>query len=317
MDEAFDSPADGESVLPHGFAVHNGAHAAHGWCEVIPLADSRLGVSLGHCADRARSARMRADIRAVLRSTSDPVRALDGLVGDVPNVVCAVIDSDASRLDYSSVGQGVLVLAGPDLAGRQLDPARGRLGGETLPPGSTLLAHAGGRNRAGVGLPNDFTTMHLERAADQVIAHLASSGPDDGVEVLLYRHPPEDLKVTVPAEPASLAVVRGQLRRWLAIAGVDPEVAADALLAVGEAASNSTEHSVVGVGHDVEMNVRASISQGRLRFEVSDNGRWKPAAAFPGHRGHGLRLIKALVDTADLTATDVGTTVEMLKELSQ
>jgi hypothetical protein len=42
------------------------------------------------------------------------------------------------------------------------------------------------------------------------------------------------LCVRVPAEPASLAVVRTQLRRWFATAGIGTDTAADLLLAACE-----------------------------------------------------------------------------------
>lgn len=121
------------------------------------------------------------------------------------------------------------------------------------------------------------------------------------------------LHIRVPAEPTSLAGVRSQLRTWLQALGTDAETTADLLLAVGEAASNSAEHA----GPEVELIVTAAVSGDRVRLAVCDDGRWKPPPESPGNRGHGLRLIAALVDTVDLSATDHGTTVEMMKELTR
>lgn len=126
---------------------------------------------------------------------------------------------------------------------------------------------------------------------------------------------PAALNLVLPAAPASLAVVRRQLRQWLAEAGVDAEASADALLAVGEAASNAAEHAVTGVARPVDLTVHASIDGARMRFVVSDNGRWRPAPNHSGHRGHGIKLIHALVDSADLTTGENGTIVEMFKEV--
>ena len=125
------------------------------------------------------------------------------------------------------------------------------------------------------------------------------------------------LRVRVPAEPTSLAVVRAQLRGWLQAAGVGAETAADLLLAVGEAASNAAEHACDGPRHKVELTVTASVIGDQVRLAVRDDGRWKPPPHSPGNRGHGLRLISALVDTVQLSATDDGTTVEMTKELTR
>ena len=122
------------------------------------------------------------------------------------------------------------------------------------------------------------------------------------------------LCVRVPAEPASLAVVRARLRQWFQTAGIGRETAADLLLAVGEAASNAAEHARDGARHKVELTVTADTDGDGVRLAVCDDGCWKPPPESPGNRGHGLRLIAALVDTVHLSGTDDGTTVEMTKE---
>jgi anti-sigma regulatory factor (Ser/Thr protein kinase) len=123
------------------------------------------------------------------------------------------------------------------------------------------------------------------------------------------------MTVILPALPDSLAVVRGRLREWLAKAGVDPESAADVVLAVGEATANAVEHSVVGAERPVIVDVRAALCGNILLLTVSDNGSWKSATGRQQYRGHGMHLMNALVDSVELTATSGGTTVHMLKEL--
>ncbi len=126
-----------------------------------------------------------------------------------------------------------------------------------------------------------------------------------------------DLCVRVPAEPASLAAVRAQLRRWFQSAGIGNDTAADLLLAVGEAASNAAEHAHDRAEHKVELTVTAAATDDGVRLAVCDDGCWKPPPESPGNRGHGLRVIAALVDTVHLSATQSGTTVEMTKELTR
>jgi anti-sigma regulatory factor (Ser/Thr protein kinase) len=87
------------------------------------------------------------------------------------------------------------------------------------------------------------------------------------------------------------------------------------LLAVGEATANATEHSGLGTNHEVLLTVSATLDGNVLKLTVSDDGQWKPAAVTQGHRGHGMHLINALVDSVDVTATPAGTTVAMRKEL--
>jgi anti-sigma regulatory factor (Ser/Thr protein kinase) len=127
---------------------------------------------------------------------------------------------------------------------------------------------------------------------------------------------PAPLRILLPAVPASLAIIRAHLRTWLPTAAVNPATAADVLLAVGEAAANAVEHAAEGAVRNVELEVTARATNSGLALTVKDNGRWhapQPSAA--GRRGHGRRLMSALVDHVTITPTPHGTTVEMRKEL--
>lgn len=127
---------------------------------------------------------------------------------------------------------------------------------------------------------------------------------------------PAPLSIRLPAIPASLAVIRSHLRTWLPTARVTPSAAADVLLAVGEAASNAVEHAVRGATRDVIVEVTAHATNTGLALTVRDNGRWHaPPRSSQSQRGHGSRLMRALVDTVTITPTPQGTTVEMRKEL--
>jgi anti-sigma regulatory factor (Ser/Thr protein kinase) len=127
---------------------------------------------------------------------------------------------------------------------------------------------------------------------------------------------PAPLRIRLPAIPASLAVVRDHLRSWLPAASVNPVVAAEVLLAVGEAAANAVEHAVRGAANAVELEVTARATDTGLTLTVKDNGRWHaPPTNARAQRGHGSKLMRALVDTVTITPTSQGTTVEMRKEL--
>jgi anti-sigma regulatory factor (Ser/Thr protein kinase) len=125
---------------------------------------------------------------------------------------------------------------------------------------------------------------------------------------------PAPLRIRLPAIPASLAVIRARLRTWLPGAQVTPSAAAEVLLAVGEAVSNAVEHAVRGTAGDVEVEVTVRATTTGLALTVKDNGRWH-APRRSAQRGHGSRLMNALVDTVTVTPTPQGTTVEMRKEL--
>jgi anti-sigma regulatory factor (Ser/Thr protein kinase) len=126
---------------------------------------------------------------------------------------------------------------------------------------------------------------------------------------------PTPLLLRLPANAASLAIIRARLRRWMPTAAVDAAAAADILLAVGEAASNAIEHATRGSSHEVELEVSARTTRTGLVLTVRDTGRWHPPHEPPGLRGHGSRLMNALVDAVTITPTPQGTTVEMRKEL--
>jgi anti-sigma regulatory factor (Ser/Thr protein kinase) len=126
---------------------------------------------------------------------------------------------------------------------------------------------------------------------------------------------PDPLLIRLPAKPASLAVIRTHLRRWFPTAAVGAATAAELLLAVGEAASNAVEHATRNAHHDVELEVSARTTDTGLALTVKDNGRWHTPRKRPGVRGHGSKLMTALVDSVTITPTADGTTVEMRKEL--
>jgi PAS domain S-box-containing protein len=322
------------------------------WYDVIGLDDDRIGVVVGDCVGRGLPAaavmgQLRSAAQALLLRTSAPgqaLTALDSFAQRVPaavctTVFCAVIDVANSTVCYSSAGHPPPIAVAADGSERFLDQAQSlplaatktarprREGRITLAPGTTLLAYTDGLierrresltdgvKRAAEALKNE-RHRHPDQLADYLMKELAPpAGYDDDVAVLLYRHPPPALHVELPALTASLAPMRAQLRDWLTGAAVDPETAVDIILAVGEAASNAVEHAGHRASHPVDLAMTARITGVGLRLVVADNGCWRPPAAEPGYRGHGISLMKALVDTVDIKATDHGTTVDLLKEL--
>lgn len=297
----------GAVPAPHGFSIRFApADLAGHWHDVVELSDGRTGVLVGCCGDPASTDRLRTATRSALLQTADPVRSLSAVAGSGVSALCAVIDG--AMIGYSGCGDSHTALAEPDSPPQLLNGAADRLVERPLRPGATVLLCTGPIGAAAAAL-DGCEAIPPDQVADQVITRL------DGVAAVLYRHPPEPLTVTLPAEPSELAVSRGLLRRWLAAAGVDPESCADLLLAAGEATANATEHAVVGAAGKVTITVTATLSGNRLHLVVSDTGAWKPPPVSSGNRGHGLPLINALVDSAELTTSPEGTTVAMFKEL--
>lgn len=313
------------SVSPTGIAVRYSdcpaqsqpasfSHPGGPWHDVTDLADGRLALTVGHSASGSFPDDLSTRITTVLRTTGDPIAALAEAVTTAADLtaLCVVIDRPTARLVYSSIGDLRPALGAPDTPPTLLVPAVGRRMTTQLPPAATVLLCTAAAERA-APLLGQCVALHPGLAADHIITLLQPLLAP--MAAIVYRQPPGPMRLTVPAAPTNLATVRNHLRRWLALTGVDGETSADALLAVGEAASNATEHAAAGPGHHVELTVRAEVTDGRLRFTVSDNGCWRPPPDLPGNRGHGIRLINALVDDVDLIATEQGTTVTMVKEV--
>lgn len=302
-------PADSAAIpAPRGFALRRSPAALSGsWVDVFSLSGGRKGVVVGCCAEPAAVDLLRSQAREILWRTGDPGHDLDCAYGLPVSAVCAVID--ATTIAYSLHGESAAAVVVPDT------PNAPSLVGSAvvcdLAPGATVLLSTAPIPGA-APLIGSVAALHPDQIADRLMQPGAVSS---GVAAVLYRHPPGPMTITLPASPSNLAVSRGRLREWLAEAGVDAESKADVLLAVGEATANATEHAVGAAAHDVRLTVTAAFTGNLLQLSVSDDGRWKPPAASQGHRGHGIALMNALVDSVELTTDTGGTTVTMRKEL--
>ncbi len=147
--------------------------------------------------------------------------------------------------------------------------------------------------------------MHLTTALAD------AGGRNDDIALLALRAhgPPEgSFSTEMPAAAAALGSLRSELRAWLGEAGATRYEVSDVLVAVGEACSNSIEHS--GAASDSTIRIRARIIHRDLAVTITDRGTWRAASA-PADRGHGLRLMRMLMDGVKISATHAGTIVEL------
>jgi anti-sigma regulatory factor (Ser/Thr protein kinase) len=161
-------------------------------------------------------------------------------------------------------------------------------------------------------------TVDPQQLVDQLIDDLIGERerPDD-VAILVLRLAPAavgDLEVTVPSSRDGLTAMRRTLREWLSRGSVaDTTHEAEIVLAVWEACANAVEHAQ---GPSLAtFSLRGMFDdRGHVRIEVSDSGRWK-AGDGSSDRGFGLRLMRSLMDSVDVTSTDAGTTVVMERQV--
>jgi anti-anti-sigma factor len=155
----------------------------------------------------------------------------------------------------------------------------------------------------------------LPELLDRAIRETGSSTPADDVALLAVRRSvpePSALRLRFVAVTAEVPPARAALRAWLRDAGVAEDVAAELLLAAGEAVSNAVEHS----GAD-EVELLAEILEGgTVVLTVRDRGGWKPQE-FALHRGRGFALMRGLVDDVDVDREPDGTVVRLRRRLDR
>jgi anti-sigma regulatory factor (Ser/Thr protein kinase) len=153
-----------------------------------------------------------------------------------------------------------------------------------------------------------------ERLCDHLLRSMVPGhgAPDDVALLALQNTPMADrFSIALPAEPEALASMRALLRRWLRhAAGTEQEVA-EITTACGEAATNAVEHAAASGSRPFEVN---GVVRGReVEITVRDHGAWRPPRE--GDQGRGLSLMRALMDTVDVTPSSEGTIVRLRRVL--
>jgi PAS domain S-box-containing protein len=340
----------GPARLPPGFAVRYEPatpplEIGGDWYDIAELPDGRIGIIVGDCVGRGLAAasvmgQLRSACRALLLDVQRPARALtalDQFATLIPDalcstVFCAVLDPATGQLSYASAGHppGILALPGgqvefldqglsPALA---LAPDRPRSEAVVhVPQGATLLLYTDGLVEQRGGLDLDVTTGRaaallrdghqtpVAEVAERLMTGLAPrQGYEDDVALLLYSRP-SPLSLSFPADPDELATVRRQLRAWIDRLSIDSLVGQDVLIAACEACANAIEHGYRGAPAGT-VRLRGEVTGSDVLITVSDHGRWRPPSQ-ARDRGHGLKLIRATMREVEITANDLGTTIEM------
>lgn len=322
------------------------------WYDVIPLPDGRVGVAIGDVVGRGIDAavtmsQLRTALRAYAIEGLEPAvvvaklhRLVEHLkVGMSTTLVYLDFDPFTREVRYVSAGHLPVLHAPAGGESRFLTgarstplgtaPAAGRVPQErlVLDPGDTVLLYTDGlverRDEHIDDRLEQLRAAFAEAPADltQALEHLTASlaGDEalrqDDVALLALRVEPEPTEMFAAAiEPVAeqLGALRGDLRGWLAAAGATASEAGDVLIAVGEACANAIEHA--GVAGGTAIDVRGILVGREVVLHIRDSGSWRPAEP-RAERGHGLRLMRVLMDRIDIASGAEGTRIELRRRL--
>jgi serine phosphatase RsbU (regulator of sigma subunit)/putative methionine-R-sulfoxide reductase with GAF domain/anti-sigma regulatory factor (Ser/Thr protein kinase) len=319
------------------------------WYDAFPVPRGGFalvaGDVMGHgIGAAAMMAQMRTGLRAYALDGGSPAEVVERLnrlaltlaAHQMTTLVLALLDLDRDRVHVVSAGHVPPVVKGPDGATRVLElDSDAPLGVSSmtkyrthefeLPVGSTLVLVTDGA----VEVRGESVERGLERLRGFVAAQSDLDGMcdavargdvrgrpgDDDVAVLAARVEPltEQLSTRWRADAETLAAMRPLLRRWLARWGAGEDEIYDITVAVQEASANAVEHAYAPGSAVFE--VEASHERGLITFVIRDRGQWR--APRGTHRGRGLAMMRALMETVDVTHDDAGTVVVLQRTLGR
>jgi serine phosphatase RsbU (regulator of sigma subunit)/anti-sigma regulatory factor (Ser/Thr protein kinase) len=316
------------------------------WYDLFELPESRVAIAVGDVvghgvAAAAVMAQLRTALRAYAAEGHEPasvVQAVDRLMWQLgptamTTLAYLVLDPLEETLEVVTAGHLPPLLLEPDSEPRYMD-VEGSLPlgtsqtevyrSQVVPfrAGSGVVLFTDGLvERRGVAIDVGLERLRelsvdgedVERLCSKALDELVPSEPQDDVAIVVARMPPlaDDLRTTWPATPEALVSVRRILRRWLGFHGAGDEELHDVVVACQEACANAVEHAY-GPGH-AYFDVAADHREALVRVTVRDNGRWRPPRG--SHRGRGLPLMRALMDSVDVDHGTEGTVVVLERTL--
>jgi len=120
-----------------------------------------------------------------------------------------------------------------------------------------------------------------------------------------HETPRTDVKLTLPARPENVAVVRHVLGAFAESMRLPDELIEDLRLAVTEACTNVVRHAYPE-GNPGAVEVSIEPREERVRIVVADTGRGIGTSSDTSGPGLGLPLIAAIADTVDLQSAPGG-----------
>ena len=317
------------------------------WYDMFPIGGGRVGLAIGDVVGRGLpAATLMAQLRTALRAYAfdghAPHEVLERVNRMLAHVSPAtmttsaylVLDPVEECVTMVSAGHPPPLVVDPDgraaflpaTAGVALGVSRGtryRPERFSLPAGSTLLLYTDGVVEVR-GEPLDEGLERLralseryddvESLCDGILAEMVASGrPADDVALFAMRVVPfgDQLVTRWPAQADALSSVRHVLRRWLRHHDATDDETYDVTVAVQEACANAVEHAYAPGPEAFE--VEALYRDGTVEVTVRDRGQWRRARGT--HRGRGLPIMEALMDSVHVQHTPEGTAVVLRRSL--
>jgi PAS domain S-box-containing protein len=321
------------------------------WYDVLTVPGGGVGLVMGDVAGKGLAAasmvgRLRSALRAYAMEGHAPARVLEQLnrliwteaeESQMATLIYLVVDAAEGEVRWVNAGHPPPLLLDGDDRAHYLE------GGSSVPlgvlpfpdfeevavrmaPGGTVVLYTDGLvERPGENIDQGLARLadavrgapiDPEQLCDHVLRELVPDGgtPDDVALLTLRTIPMTDrFRIEFPAMPEALASMRGVLRRWLRHVGGDEQEIAEIVTACGEAATNAIEHAGAGGGAPFEVSGR--LEPDGVQITVRDHGVWR--APRSGDQGRGLSLMRALMDSVEVTPTPEGTTVRLGRTLQR
>jgi serine phosphatase RsbU (regulator of sigma subunit)/anti-sigma regulatory factor (Ser/Thr protein kinase) len=314
------------------------------WYDAFLLPTGSLGLVIGDVVGRGfRAAALMAQLRSALRAYAidgeEPwalmlklntvLRRIDP--GGSATLLYLEFDSDAGEMKLAAAGHPppLMRTEGPraeflDLPrtvplGAVANPSYEETALSVQPPMELVLYTDGLMERAGERLDDGLDRLRTaalqehdapEQFCDLLVGRLLPGGPsndDAALMVMAAQALPDELQVTLPAEPDSAPLLRRIVRRWLREHGASEIEREEMTMACGEACANAIEHAYPPEARS--FRVETSMESDDIVIRVRDWGKWRPPRGT--HRGRGLVLMEGLTDSVEVEAGEGGTTVTL------
>jgi PAS domain S-box-containing protein len=340
---------EGLEIAARYLPAGRGAAVGGDWYDALERADGRVALVVGDVVGHglraaATMGQLRNAFRAYGLAESSPAEVMarvnrlvmSGEEEAMATALYLVLDRETGEVSFASAGHPPPLVLTADGAhflegGRSVpvgaaEPGVFREASAVLPPGASLLLYTDGLvERRDTPLEARLDELAgaarraeggLEALCDSVLAGvLGEQVPSDDVALLAvcpHAVTTEPMRLSLPAEPESLAGLRRRLGRFLHAAGATSAETYEITLTVCEAAGNAIEHAY-GPG-DATFEVETSFENGTLVAVVRDRGTWRDRRG--AHRGRGLKIIKGLMDDVQVSTEDDGTVIRMRRRLA-